>query len=581
MKQIGKYMLVALTGLSVLACNKNEEIVPQDENTPPTAKEFTYTIAVAGDTKSHIDGDHMKWDDGDQIGWFVNNDAFNCSEIDEEADPCTFEISSASALPAHSTVYAFAPCYPLVYESTPTKTAAPLSIPVLQNGTITDAMPMVSVPIEIADAVPASTDKPIAEAKFINLGAVIEYNVYTTNASYNTEKVQSVTFTSDSAIAGDFTVNLTTVAENNIPAPSGIDKQEVISTLASATTVATSKGAGIKVYQVVAPGTHSGTITVTTDGATYAYSISATAFDRATIKTVNVDLASANATRVDARESLLAGKAWKITAFGEYYGEKYPVAKGASLYADDTITFNADHTITYNIQNGIFYWDSSETVGYAWTPAGTERWALELKADGLYLTLSGGAIPLMAVSMTDAVNGSFKIMSLTEDTLSLYMVITEWDNYQTYADFGLAADTSAEEALITGTTWKINEFGEYYDAKSPDHRFDSIFEDDAITFNADHTITYNIQNGIFYWDNSASEGYAWTPTGSERWALELKADGLYLTLSGGAIPLMMVSQTDAVNGSFKILSLTDSLLSIYMPVTEWGGYCAYIDFTPN
>ena len=581
MKKIWKYMIVALAGLSLLACNKEKDL-PEEEI--PSVDKYTYTIAITGDTRAHFNDDHMTWDEGDLIGWFINDEAPDCSEINYNENPRSFDVTSSNALPANSTVYAYAPFYTFYFDDNPTKTAAPLSIPVNQDGLIYDAMPMVSLPIVIADAKEAKANTPVAEASFINLGAVIEYNVYTTTSSYNAEKIESISFASDSNIAGDFTVDLTSVSASSIPAPSGLTRNTITSTLSAATTVGGSKTEGVKVYQVVAPGTWSGTITVTTDAAVYEYKITSKEFNRAKIRTLNVDLGSENAVRTDnsSYESLLTGTTWKISAFGEYYDDKYPMDTGSSLYADDAITFNADHTITYSIQNGIFYWDNSATEGYAFTPSGSESWTLEEKPDGLYLMLSGGGIPLMMVSETDAVNGSFKILSLTESALSLYMVITEWDNYQTYVDFAPAGafDHSAEEALLTGTTWKISDFGEYYGERYSEGTGTSLYADDAITFNADHTITYSIQNGIFYWDNSATEGYAFTPSGSESWTLEEKSDGLYLTLSGGGIPLMMVSETDAVNGSFKILSLTESELSLFMVITEWDSYQTFVDFAP-
>jgi len=319
MKHTLKYMIVALAGLMLVACNKKEEIVPDEK----PAEKYTYTISVAGDTKSNMNEgeDHMSWQAGDYIGWYINDGNPDCSFIDLETSPYSFPVKSTSALPANSTVYAYAPFYTAYFASNPVKTAVPMSIPVDQGADIADCMPMVSVPIVIADAVAANTDEPIAEAKFINLGAVIEYNIYTTNASYNAEKVQSVTFTSGSNIAGDFTVNLTTVAENNIPAPSGLTEKEVTSTLATATTVGASKAAGIKVYQVVAPGTHSGTVTVTTDGAIYEYPVTTgKVFERATIRTLNVDLASANATRTSIVKQMLTSHQWELKKVTEDWG---------------------------------------------------------------------------------------------------------------------------------------------------------------------------------------------------------------------------------------------------------------------
>ena len=575
MKQITKYAAVAIATLLLAACGQKESL-PAVEERPAVQESFTYTLIINDEaTKSAFSTDHMAWEAGDQIGWFT--DKAGSSAVNMATTPRSFTVSSTAALEAGSVIYAYAP-YKAGEQS---KTAAPLSIPAMQSADdVKDAMPLVAVPVTLDAAMAAATDTPVGSAQFLNLGALIRYNVYTTDDTFAAETVESVTFTAASALVGDFTFDLTAVSGNSLPDIAGLSETAVTSTLASATTVGDSKENGIKLYQVIAPGSYSGTIRVTTNAATYEYNLSSPqSFERSHLRPISLNLAAGS--RTVRPEYLLTAHTWKISAFGEYYGEKYPVATGATLYADDTITFNADHTITYNIQNGIFYWDGGTSEGSSYVPTGSERWALEEKGDGLYLTLSGGGIPLMMVSETDAVNGSFKILSLTESLLSVYMVITEWDNYQTYLDFVSATqDYSAQEALLAGKTWKISAFGEYYGEKYPVVTGAALYADDTITFNADHTITYNIQNGIFYWDGGTSEGSSYVPTGSERWALEEKGDGLYLTLSGGGIPLMMVSETDAVNGSFKILSLSEDLFSVYMIITEWDNYQTYLDFIP-
>lgn len=424
MKHIWKYMIVALAGLSLLACNKKEEIVPQDDKTP-TAKEFTYTIAVAGDTKSNmVTGEnHMSWQEGDLIGWYINNGDPDCSEIDLTDTPYSFAVESSSPLPANSTVYAYAPFYTDYFSSNPVKTAVPLSIPVNQRADIADCMPMVSVPIVIADPLAASEDKPIAEAKFLNLGAVIEYNIYTTNASYNTEKVQSVKFTSNSNIAGDFSVNLTTVAENNIPAPSGLTEKEVTSTLATATTVGASKAAGIKVYQVVAPGTYSGTVTVTTDGAIYEYPVTTPGkvFDRATIKTLNVDLASANATRTSMVDILLAAHQWELKDVKES-GGSVTTATGNKL------TLNANHTMAFDCSA-----NSGETFDHTWEGApispsaygeiSNMRWSTSTSGGKDYLTVTNGYLLVFTQS---SMTGTYEIKELTASNFTAEITL-HWD----------------------------------------------------------------------------------------------------------------------------------------------------------
>lgn len=275
--------MVALAGLSLLACNKETAPIPEEEKTP-VVQEYSYTIAVDADTKAYLDGDHMTWETGNQIGWFT--DKAGHSAINMSTDPRSFQVNSTSVMAAGATIYAYAP-----YTTEGTVTAAPLSIPTTQDGVITNAMPLVSLPITLAADMDAGTDTPAGQASFLGLGAIIEYNVYTSEDAYGTEKVQSVQFTSTSNIAGDFTVNLTTVAEDAIPAPSGLDQKTVTSTLSTATTVGDSKANGIKVYQVVAPGDYTGDVIVYTDKASYRFHIaSAKTFTRGKIKPLNVDL---------------------------------------------------------------------------------------------------------------------------------------------------------------------------------------------------------------------------------------------------------------------------------------------------
>jgi len=285
-------MLAVVTGVTVAACSKpqEEEVLPADE------EEYTYTVTI-GETKASLDGDHMAWDSGDEVGWFFSSPNRKGSSEVSLTDPRSFTVTTGAKNPlsAGAYIYVYAP-----YKSgDQSSSSAPLSIPVEQDGDdISDAMPMVSLPIRVSETVPvSSTSNPIGEASFLNLGALIHFNIYTSNASYNTEKVESVRFTSGSNIAGDFTVNLTTVALNAIPSPSGLSEKSVLSTLASATTVGGSKGAGVPVYMVIAPGTFSGTILVRTNVAKYSYTLTSTAFSRAQFKHINVDLGSANASR--------------------------------------------------------------------------------------------------------------------------------------------------------------------------------------------------------------------------------------------------------------------------------------------
>lgn len=590
MKHTLKYMIVALAGLSLLACNKKEEIVPDEK---PAGK-YTYTIAVAGDTKSHISGDHMTWDDGDMIGWFINNNAFDCSEIDEEATPCTFEVSSATALPANSMVYAFAPCYSLYYESTPTKTAAPLSIPVSQSGTISDAMPMVSVPIEIADPVAASTDKPIAEAKFINLGAVIEYNIYTTNASYNAEKVQSVTFTSGSNIAGDFTVNLTTVAENNIPAPSGLTEKEVTSTLATATTVGASKAAGIKVYQVVAPGSYTGTVTVATDKAIYRYTFNeAKTFGRATIKVLNADL-NRGVRTPNPYEHWFSEGDFDITTAENY----------VTIHEDtfDGITWTLNF-VSCNGGDRMFQWTGSEgwarnAIQCGYNNGGATR-EVTLSTDGFPGVITKLAVYYLINDDQDDVTASATVGGSAFGT-SVAHVNEAWKAEFTGSATGeivlrITATTTRFPVRIKGMYVEYDPDGQVTPTPDPDPTVEELLTanqwvlssvvragtdvtqtaGNKITFNANHSFTFDCTaNSGKVWDyyyeggvvdpdwSNWNEGSYWEGYTLE-WSVSNSGNTNNLNFTTRAYPLVVVDNVINFAMSYEILTLTESSLVLH------------------
>ena len=348
MKKIWMYSIVALAGLSLLACNK-------EVTDPSTSSEYTYLITINEDSKSYLDGNHMAWEEGDGIGWcaFTGSQGFSYSGYTSinMTTPRSFSFTCPLTIGQGGHIHACSPCSG-IYDSG----EATLFIPFEQYGTIQDAMPMVSLPIEVTATIPSNTTTYVGEAKFVNLGAVIQYNVFTNDPTYSAEQIQSVTFTATSPIAGDFDVDLTAVSESSIPSPSFniySSYDVVMSRLDYPEVAGSSKADGLKVYQVVAPGTLSGTVTVTTDVATYSYPVSNIVFDRATIKTLNVDLASVNATRRTLEDygTLLTAHEWQLVSVVDYEGTEL------TQNAGDLLTLNADYSlsVTCNTQENMVY----------------------------------------------------------------------------------------------------------------------------------------------------------------------------------------------------------------------------------
>ena len=410
MKKIWNYIFVALAGLSLLSCNIKE--LPEET---PSTDGYTYTIAVAGDTKVYINDDHMTWVENDQIGWYT--DKTGNSVINMNTDPRSFEVSSNAAMAAGAMIYAYAP-YMEGYEFTDV-TKAPLFIPVEQNNIISNAMPMVSLPIELSDAMSAQAGTPVGQASFVNLGAVIEYNVYTSNADYAGETINSVTFTATSPIAGDFKVDLTAVTADNIPAPTGLTDYTVLSNTEA--TVGASKAEGVKVYQVVAPGTISGTVTVTTDAAVYEYSISDMVFNRGKIKTLNVNLGSANAVRTNTNdiEDLLTATTWVLKGVKEA-----GVSRSTSI--GNKVTFNTDenHSLSFDCSA-----NDGQTFDHTWTggliapnkygEVSAMSWWVYPYGGEFKLTIADG---FLLVFVQDKAEDEYTIKELTEEKLTVDIV---------------------------------------------------------------------------------------------------------------------------------------------------------------
>ena len=191
MKSIWKLTIIAFAGLSLFACNKEIE---QPENKIPSGETYTYTIAIDDGTKSYLDGDHIAWDDDDAyysvIGWFATGtynsypvETSGRSSVDIYSTPRNFTINSDYKIEIGSNIYAYyrnsSDCLSDRYSTVMgSKDAAPLSIPVTQSGVINNAMPMVSLPIPVTSPIDKYTYETIGAARFVNLGAVIQYNIY-------------------------------------------------------------------------------------------------------------------------------------------------------------------------------------------------------------------------------------------------------------------------------------------------------------------------------------------------------------------------------------------------------------------
>lgn len=565
MKTIWNYLIVASAGLFALSCSKVEdEKVPSEEV-------YTYVIAIDEGTRSYLDGDHMAWETGDGIGWFVSNGSYpDCgySSINMTT-PRTFSITSIYTIYNGSRIYACAPCSGIKKSG-----EATLFIPFTQSdeyGLLKDAMPMVSLPIEVTGQITHDTNTPIGQASFANLGAVIKYNVFTSDAAYGAEEIQSVTFEATTPIAGDFDVDLTTVTETSIPTPSGLTEKSVTSILDTPEVAGSSKADGLKVFQVVAPGTISGTVTVTTDAAVYSYDVASVTLNRAKIKTINVDLASANATRRTLAdfETLLTAHEWLLVSVVDYTGTDI------TQNAGDALTFNADQslTITCNTQPGEVYDYNTNgwvdyRLGYSSWDATPREWSIT-RFEGAYpvLGFTDYAYPLAIVSDFNYPQ-EYSIVSLTDTDL----VLKYFDTTITFSAPAAPAPTTPED-LLKAHQWELASVSRMYPAHDTDYWDDTKTAGNKITFNADYSFTFDCSANSDKVYDYYNGGYAtdfYFP-GGEQWSLSETGGKNYLNFTKYAYPLVIVD--DILNSqSFEITVLTDTCLKLF----HNDGSCNYI-----
>lgn len=289
MKKIMKYFTLATAALLSLASCQNGEL----ENAAPEVYEYTFTIADS-ETKAILGDECVLWESDDRMGQYAvtSSGAVSSNKYGwiTPGQPAQMKVYSGLALSSGDMVYAY---YPYSDSNSQNPDDVELTIPADQDGV--DDMPMASLPLKLERGLAkGQSTLEAGEIKMVNLGAVVEFNIYSSAADRQSDKVKSVTFEADSPIAGDFKFDLTSVdySDKTTLAIGGYKENTVVATLSTPVKVGTSKEAAAKVSMVVAPGTYSGTLTVMTDQSKYTFQFSsAKEFVRSAVKPLAVDLA--------------------------------------------------------------------------------------------------------------------------------------------------------------------------------------------------------------------------------------------------------------------------------------------------
>lgn len=329
-------MIVAMTAVS---CSKVAGI---EEN-----PSYTYRFAVVNEelpsVKSDMSDDHLVFETGDYLGFSLEKDgqivdAKRTSIQTTEPRPI-FGFTTNHQMKAGDRIYVVSPRVLHIDGGTDRRepvNADPMqsiSIPLVQThkGGKFDgaAMPMVSVPFTFTKDMLVGADNQLQEVKFLNLGALLDFRVFSTDVTYQNEIVRDVIFEADKNIVGEFKINVQNVnpddektlaidltsarAEGDFAPPlTNVARTE------SDAVVGADKDHSGSVRMVVAPGTYTGKVKVRTDKAYYVFNLSeARTFDRNGIYPLGLNLD--NATRVVLET--VDRKDWGVKFVNSYYSD--------------------------------------------------------------------------------------------------------------------------------------------------------------------------------------------------------------------------------------------------------------------
>lgn len=307
-------VIVAMTAVS---CSKVAGI---EEN-----PSYTYRFAVVNEelpsVKSNMSDDHLVFETGDYLGFSLEKDG---RIVDAQRTPIQtteprpiFGFTTNHQMNAGDRIYVVSPRVLHIDGGTDRREPAnadpmqSITIPLVQThkGGKFDgaAMPMVSVPFTFTKDMLVGDDNKLQEVKFLNLGALLDFRVFSTDGKYQNEIVSDVIFEADKNIVGEFKINVQNVnpddektlaidltsarAEGEFAAPlTNVARTE------SDAKVGTDKDNSGSVRMVVAPGTYTGKVKVRTDKAYYVFNLSERTFKRNGIYPLGLNLD--NATRV-------------------------------------------------------------------------------------------------------------------------------------------------------------------------------------------------------------------------------------------------------------------------------------------
>lgn len=292
MKQILKaFFVIAAAALTLVGCQKKEIAQSQNEG------DYVYTFAIDEETRAVIGDSNIEWVAGDQVGMFIDSYGDYAgykgyAKVDVSTTPKMVVLYSTTTIPAGATAYAYAP-YDTENNSNDSDMVK-IVVNNIQSGAEVSAMPLAGLPFTVEEAIDPRAQEGNGQIKFLNLGSVINFKIFSTEEEFLTETIKSIQFEANKAIAGVGYLDLTAVDMNDEASLELLmDTEENTVKVNDDMPVAAEKEEAEPIKMVILPGTFEGTLTVTTDVATYTKAIPEREFARSHSRTFGLDLAKA------------------------------------------------------------------------------------------------------------------------------------------------------------------------------------------------------------------------------------------------------------------------------------------------
>ncbi len=292
-------LLVAAAALSLGACSTD------DTGTEPENEGYkiSFTVAEDAETRTTLDKgadgrDYLLWVPTDKVGIYTvgkNENPNTLTVADVNQHPVEFIGVLKKLVSSGDMFYAY---YPYDATQSTNPSSVTLSIPAEQKQTKAgvyngESHPLVALPMEFTWEQDSYAGR-ISSVRFRQLGATVELQLYSSNEALRSEKIRSVTFESETPLAGDFSFNLTSVTVDDELKISGYESKVATTSLEEPAAIPATASEAARIYLTIAPGTYTGKIVVKTDVTQYTFRLAeAMTFGRAAIKGLPADLAEA------------------------------------------------------------------------------------------------------------------------------------------------------------------------------------------------------------------------------------------------------------------------------------------------